>query len=349
MPPKKAAGAKAGGGLDIIPADHQGKTKQQQDEDELKRMQELAAEIFNASKGAGKAGGKAGGKNKKAVAQQRKNDEDVAKRRADAERKFEDAHAKLLDAAVYVNEFVELTERTEWTQLAEGKWVRYAQFKPADLEELIHLMTVSLSEPYNAFTYKHFLSQWPDLGICLFGAQQAGKPAADFRGELIGCAVSKVSRKHPARPLRGYIAMLAVADSFRGHRLGQELVTVTVDLMKKKDVEEVCLETPTSNERALNLYLSLGFVKHKFLTRYYLDGQDAVRLKLWLTSPHAPPRMPEALQSAFSEFNRAMAFMRALDMSEGAHGAEIAAAMQQQQLQLQQQQAAAAAAAATSE
>lgn len=52
--------------------------------------------------------------------------------------------------------------------------------------------------------------------------------------------------------------------------------------MKAKGCDEVYLETPTNNERALSLYLSLGFVKTKFLPRYYLDHTDAVRLKLWL-------------------------------------------------------------------
>ena len=107
--------------------------------------------------------------------------------------------------------------------------------------------------------------------------------------------------------------MLAVAESFRGLRLGQKLVTITVDLMKKKDVQEVCLETPTSNERALHLYLSLGFIKHKFLTRYYLDGQDAVRLKLWLTSPFDQPNMPDKLKAAISVFNRAMGHMQQME------------------------------------
>jgi N-alpha-acetyltransferase 30 len=316
MAPKK--GSKSGGGLDIIPADHAGMTKQQQEDEELKRMQQMAAEIYSASQAPKAPKTTGAGKSKKAVAQQKKNDETVAKRRADAERTFEEAHARLMHAAVYVNEEVKLTQGIEWHELAPGKWIRYAQFDAAlDLEPLIQLMTVSLSEPYNAFTYKHFLSSWPDLGICLFGVKQADKPAAGFRGELIGCAVSKVSRKHPARPLRGYIAMLAVAESFRGHKLGQSLVTVTVDLMKAKKVEEVCLETPTSNERALNLYLSLGFIKHKFLTRYYLDGQDAVRLKLWLASPFDQPSMTPELKAAFNDFNRSMAYMRALEAQEG--------------------------------
>lgn len=302
MPPKKSKG-----GLDIVPGD--GRTKQQQEEEELKKMQEMMQQMFNTTHTTKPKPTK----NKKAVAQRHKNDESLAQKRAAAERAFELAHAKLCEAAMYVNQFVELKEGVEWFSVGKNKWVRYEQFKPEYLKPIVDLLTVSLSEPYNAFTYKYFLSGWPDLGICAFGVESESQPSADVKGELIGTAVSKVSRKHATKPLRGYIAMLAVAESFRGFRLGQRLVTLTVDLMKQKKVEEVCLETPTSNERALKLYLNLGFVKHKYLTKYYLDGQDAVRLKLWLSSPFEQPDMNDSLRNAFAEFQRTVANMRALD------------------------------------
>jgi len=59
--------------------------------------------------------------------------------------------------------------------------------------------------------------------------------------------------------------------------------------MRKKKCEVVVLETPITNVAALKLYTSLGFCKTKYLTRYYLDGCDAVRLKLWLKPFFAPP------------------------------------------------------------
>jgi peptide alpha-N-acetyltransferase len=44
----------------------------------------------------------------------------------------------------------------------------------------------------------------------------------------------------------------------------------------------VCLETEVSNKRALRLYERLGFARDKRLSKYYLNGVDAFRLKLWL-------------------------------------------------------------------
>ena len=37
------------------------------------------------------------------------------------------------------------------------------------------------------------------------------------------------------------------------------------------------------NKGALGLYYSLGFARVKRLMNYYLNGNDAFRLKLWLT------------------------------------------------------------------
>ena len=46
--------------------------------------------------------------------------------------------------------------------------------------------------------------------------------------------------------------------------------------------DEVVLETEIINKAALRLYENLGFVRDKRLFRYYLNGVDALRLKLWL-------------------------------------------------------------------
>ena len=45
---------------------------------------------------------------------------------------------------------------------------------------------------------------------------------------------------------------------------------------------QVVLETEVTNSAALGLYENLGFVRDKRLFRYYLNGVDALRLKLWL-------------------------------------------------------------------
>ena len=200
----------------------------------------------------------------------------------------------------YDNEPKELApEDTKWTAVAPGKWLRYEQFKSdADLPMIVDLFTRSLSEPYTVFTYQFFIHTWPDLCIMCFGLQQDKKPDDSARGDFIGCVVSKVSRKRVTYDLRGYVAMLAVEPSFRGHRIGSHLVVKSVDLMKAKGCLTVGLETPITNDRALTLYTSLGFVKTKYLERYYMDGSNAIRLKLWLQPPQTVEQEEEGAATA---------------------------------------------------
>lgn len=51
--------------------------------------------------------------------------------------------------------------------------------------------------------------------------------------------------------------------------------------MLEYNADEVVLETEITNIPALRLYENLGFVRDKRLFDYYLNGVDALRLKLW--------------------------------------------------------------------
>lgn len=52
--------------------------------------------------------------------------------------------------------------------------------------------------------------------------------------------------------------------------------------MIAKKCHEVVLEAEVTNKGALRLYENLGFMRDKRLQRYYLNGNDAYRLKLVL-------------------------------------------------------------------
>jgi len=77
--------------------------------------------------------------------------------------------------------------------------------------------------------------------------------------------------------------MLAVDPKHRRLGLGKKLVLMSIEDMKKNGAEEIMLETEVTNLAALKLYESLGFVRDKRLMSYYLNGNDAYKLKLWLT------------------------------------------------------------------
>ena len=189
-------------------------------------------------------------------------------------------------AAQYVNVPVPLPQNyKEWHEVNDEIWVRYQQFDGSNetMKRFVDIFTRELTEPYNDFTHQHFVFGWPDLAVAVYAVRsKAAPPAGLHEGHFAGAVVSKVSRKGPGEPLRGYVAMLAVEKEFRGARIGSRLVSITKELMDAKGCDVVYLETPLSNKRALKLYMDLGFAKVKFLPSYYLDGSDAVRLKLWL-------------------------------------------------------------------
>ncbi len=59
---------------------------------------------------------------------------------------------------------------------------------------------------------------------------------------------------------------------------------------------QVVLEAEATNAGALRLYAGLGFIRDKRLSRYYLSGTDAYRLKLLL--PAAEERAADAAAAA---------------------------------------------------
>lgn len=134
-------------------------------------------------------------------------------------------------------------------------------------------------------------------------ARQHGEGTARLLGVIVGKADNE---ENNVPMLRGYIAMLAVETSYRRagigtcilafgpcllvlacHGLfnthtGRGLVSRAVDRMAAMGCEEVVLETEVTNKGALGLYERLGFAREERLLKYYLNGVDAFRLKLWL-------------------------------------------------------------------
>lgn len=84
--------------------------------------------------------------------------------------------------------------------------------------------------------------------------------------------------------MRGYIAMLVVRHDCRKLGLGSKLVSTAIEAMIASGCHEVTLEAEVTNIAALRLYQNLGFIRDKRLEKYYLNGNDAFRLKLRLQS-----------------------------------------------------------------
>ncbi|XP_020283101.1 N-alpha-acetyltransferase 30-like [Pseudomyrmex gracilis] len=138
------------------------------------------------------------------------------------------------------------------------------------MPDIMKLIQKDLSEPYSIYTYRYFIHNWPKL--CFL---------AMHGDECVGAIVCKLDI-HRKVIKRGYIAMLAVDVKYRKRKIGSNLVRRAIQAMAEDDADEVVLETEITNRPALRLYENLGFVRDKRLFRYYLNGVDALRLKLWL-------------------------------------------------------------------
>lgn len=112
--------------------------------------------------------------------------------------------------------------------------LRYVRYENSRENEYVaamrQLISKDLSEPYSIYVYRYFLYQWGDL--CFL--------AMDDKDEMVGVVVSKLE-PHRDGPLRGYIAMLAVREEYRGRGIATKLVRMAIDAMIERDADEVCL------------------------------------------------------------------------------------------------------------
>lgn len=154
----------------------------------------------------------------------------------------------------------------------------YVDYKDESmLPDIQGLVSKDLSEPYSVFLYRYFLHNWPTLCVCAYVKPRG---AGDEAGRMIATIVCKAEEESDC--FRGYIAMLAVDSAHRKKGIALELATRGIDRMVLMGCDEVMLEAEASNAGALALYEKLGFVRDERLERYYLNGGDAYRLKLWI-------------------------------------------------------------------
>ncbi|VDO98447.1 unnamed protein product [Heligmosomoides polygyrus] len=126
------------------------------------------------------------------------------------------------------------------------------------IDDIMRLITKDLSEPYSIYTYRYFIHNWPELCVLAFDTSSES---------YIGAVVCKLDRNAEGRR-KGYLAMLAIDESYRKLGLGTRLVRRAIERMQAQGCDEVVLETEVSNVNAQRLYSNLGFIREKRLVRY---------------------------------------------------------------------------------
>ncbi|RAL10902.1 peptide alpha-N-acetyltransferase MAK3 [Aspergillus homomorphus CBS 101889] len=179
--------------------------------------------------------------------------------------------------------------------------LRYVRYDGAREDEYVpamrQLISKDLSEPYSIYVYRYFLYQWGEL--CFMAMDDDHTSPEEATPRMVGVVVSKLE-PHRGGPLRGYIAMLAVKEEYRGRGIATKLARMAIDAMIERDADEIVLETEITNTAAIKLYERLGFLRSKRLHRYYLNGNSAYRLVLYLKEGVGSMRTAGALDPYYA-------------------------------------------------
>ena len=110
---------------------------------------------------------------------------------------------------------------------------------------------------------------------------------AEENGEILGYAGAWVILDE------SHITNIAVRENARGHGLGKRLTSELLQVLSNLGACYATLEVRVSNERAQNLYKSLGFVTVGKRKRYYEDNNEDAWLMVCEHLPEADPDYSE--------------------------------------------------------
>jgi ribosomal protein S18 acetylase RimI-like enzyme len=147
--------------------------------------------------------------------------------------------------------------------------IRYIRYNPAHEDAYVaamrQLISKDLSEPYSIYVYRYFLYQWGDL---CFLAMDTNSTTGEE--QMVGVVVSKLE-PHRHGPMRGYIAMLAVQEEYRGKGVATKLVRMAIDAMEKRGADEVCIDSLCLVFLWLNCGLSCSQIHGLILMMDWID------------------------------------------------------------------------------
>ena len=139
-------------------------------------------------------------------------------------------------------------------------------FTPTDLGEIMRMVAGTFMQDYSPSMYLSLHSYWPEGFIVISEG-----------GRMVGFVLGSVSGPEEAR-----ILIMVVKRERRDRGIGTTLLNEFMARCGIKGIKKVVLEVRASNKRASDFYSRHGFQYSGQLHKYYLDGEDGVKLVKWV-------------------------------------------------------------------
>ncbi len=143
---------------------------------------------------------------------------------------------------------------------------------PEDLlEEIYRVELTCFKDPYPPRLLLYYMRLSPELFI-----------VCRSREKVIGYAIGFIENFGRT----GHVVSICVHKDHRGRGVGKTLMEILEKLFIEKGALEARLEVRVSNEPAISLYRSLGYIITNIYHGYYSDGEDAYIMHKNLVKKH---------------------------------------------------------------
>ena len=146
-----------------------------------------------------------------------------------------------------------------------------------DLDEVAALEEVTFARPWSRESFRQELTR----------NVAARYLVAEEDGRVIGYAGAWIILDE------SHITNIAVAENTRGRGIGRKMTEELLQLLSNLGASYATLEVRVSNQRAQNLYKSLGFISVGKRKRYYEDNNEDAYLMVCDKMPEADPDFTE--------------------------------------------------------
>lgn len=147
----------------------------------------------------------------------------------------------------------------------------------ADVDQVVAIEAATFAMPWSKESFQQELTR----------NVAARYLVAELDGKVIGYAGAWVILDE------SHITNIAISEAYRGHGYGRKLTEALMQYLSNLGAAYATLEVRRSNERAQNLYKSLGYVGVGWRKRYYEDNREDALL---MVCEHMPPAQEDFIE-----------------------------------------------------